>query len=650
LLWGHTYSWSVNGGVISGPQNSHIVSVIWDLTGTGTISLHQTSPFGCDSIISRDITIMPTPAPVIFGLENTCQNKVYKYSVPVIAGSTYNWSVIGGSILGPNNGSTVNIRWGKPGTGVLRLTQVSSAGCDSAVTKQITITPTPAPVISGPGISCQNYTAVYTSAAKGISHYWQVSGGRIVGFMNRDTVKVAWDSSGPQWIQLTLSSPLGCDSTIRRNIDVNPNPVLSILGPEIVCENHTTMFQTAQLADMSYIWTMTGGGRFVGNTNPANTNIFWTTAGQYELSLKYRNANGCEGTAKKPVIVVDFPKPLINGNQFGCANTKGNLYEGNTYTLLNKKGNTLRYYWSVSPAVPFSLLNETTIVVDWGAPGIYTIYLRQVNTITGCDDTSKFLVEVDSIVKPMINNGDMAGCAPFTVSMTETSGAQDLRYTWYLESAIIKDQAVITNTFTKIGSNPVKLVVSNKYGCVDSVIVDVRLFPKPKADFLIQSPAPYYSDDTIKFVNKSKGAVYYTWDFGDGQIAYTKDAEHRFVNALEHTVWLYAESEQGCRDSIARSLRIMLKPQIFVPNAFTPGSNDDINPTFKVSTRNVSRFTILIYNRWGQIIYRADQPDFEWDGTYQGKEVMIGVYPYLIHANGYQGERFTLTGEINVIK
>ncbi|MBS3915111.1 MAG: gliding motility-associated C-terminal domain-containing protein [Bacteroidetes bacterium] len=651
VVAGHLYNWQVTYGRIIGSVTGNTVEVVWDLTGNGSISVTQTSPMGCDSTIKKTIQILPTPAPVIFGLANTCQDKTYKYAVSDIPGHTYLWSVSGGNIVGTNTLSYVFVKWGNAGVGVLTIRQVSNFGCDSVVSRKIAITTTPAPVINGPGISCQNYVAEYTSGTSlnGIGHFWRVSGGRIVGFMNRDTVRVAWDSSGIQWIQLTLTSPLGCDSTVTRNIQVNANPKLNITGPNVVCENHTYLYQSTYVADMAYIWTLNGGGRFSGNTSPSNIYVDMFAAGKYELNLKYRNSNGCEGSAKFPIQVVDFPIPQIDGPALGCANTKGNTYSGNTYSLVNKKGSPLKYEWMVFPAVNFSVMDETTISVDWGAPGVYTVALRQINTITGCDDTAKFYVEVDSIVKPQINSGDFSGCQPLAVTLVESTGTPELNYTWYLENGIVHDQATIQNTFTKVGLNPVKLVVTNKYGCKDSVKINVELFPKPVAAFDITSPAPYYSDDTINFKNKSIGAEYYLWDFADQEISYLKDPRHRFGEAIEHTVWLYAESLQGCRDSVSKTLRIMLKPQIFVPNAFTPGI-DKLNDKFTISTRNIARFNILIYNRWGQIIFQSNQADFEWDGTYQSLPVMDGVYPYLINANGHQGERFVLTGEINVIR
>ncbi len=106
---------------------------------------------------------MRTPAPVISGADSGCQNKKYVYSVPAITGDKYAWQVTGGTIVGAANTNSITVAWGLPGTGSVSITQTSTFGCDSTVSKTaIQAMRTPAPVISGPDTICQNrkYTTV----------------------------------------------------------------------------------------------------------------------------------------------------------------------------------------------------------------------------------------------------------------------------------------------------------------------------------------------------------------------------------------------------------------------------------------------------------------------------------------------------------
>src|SRR6185503_3685351 len=118
---GADYDWSVTGGTIMGSNLNNTVNVRWGAAGTGSLTVTQTSAAGCDSTISRTITINPTPAPVISGPDPVCSNKIYSYSITSIAGSTYNWSVTGGAIMGSNSSNSVSIRWGTSGSGTLTV-------------------------------------------------------------------------------------------------------------------------------------------------------------------------------------------------------------------------------------------------------------------------------------------------------------------------------------------------------------------------------------------------------------------------------------------------------------------------------------------------------------------------------------------------
>ena len=93
------------------------------------------------------ITINPTPIPIINGPINVCERKQNNYSTNSGTGFSYLWSVSGGIIQGTTTDTSIKILWGINGVGIVTLTQTNSFGCDSAVTKSITINPTPVPII-----------------------------------------------------------------------------------------------------------------------------------------------------------------------------------------------------------------------------------------------------------------------------------------------------------------------------------------------------------------------------------------------------------------------------------------------------------------------------------------------------------------------
>ncbi|MGL5894559.1 MAG: gliding motility-associated C-terminal domain-containing protein, partial [Bacteroidales bacterium] len=86
-----------------------------------------------------------------------------------------------------------------------------------------------------------------------------------------------------------------------------------------------------------------------------------------------------------------------------------------------------------------------------------------------------------------------------------------------------------------------------------------------------------------------------------------------------------------------------------VPNAFSPG-NDGINDIFKVAYQSIVRFRGNIFNRWGVKLFQWEDPSEGWDGEYNGKLVNTGVYFYLIEAEGSDGKKYKLKGDINLFR
>lgn len=79
-----------------------------------------------------------------------------------------------------------------------------------------------------------------------------------------------------------------------------------------------------------------------------------------------------------------------------------------------------------------------------------------------------------------------------------------------------------------------------------------------------------------------------------------------------------------------------IEPQFFIPTAFTP-NNDGKNDTFKpIIKGNLKQYEFLIFNRWGQKIFKSSDINIGWDGFYSGQNQDQGVFVWLCK---YQGER-----------
>lgn len=85
------------------------------------------------------------------------------------------------------------------------------------------------------------------------------------------------------------------------------------------------------------------------------------------------------------------------------------------------------------------------------------------------------------------------------------------------------------------------------------------------------------------------------------------------------------------------------------PNAFSPGVTEGVNDEWKVSYSSIIKFKCWIFNSWGIQLCELTDPSQGWDGKYRGKVVKPGVYYYVIDAEGSDGKKYKLKGDINVV-
>jgi gliding motility-associated-like protein len=69
---------------------------------------------------------------------------------------------------------------------------------------------------------------------------------------------------------------------------------------------------------------------------------------------------------------------------------------------------------------------------------------------------------------------------------------------------------------------------------------------------------------------------------------------------------------------------------VFVPTAFSP-NDDGSNDEFYVQTEcELTLFSMSVYNRWGDLIFKTHDPQDHWTGHYKGSIVQEGLYLYLL--------------------
>ncbi|MBL4656575.1 MAG: PKD domain-containing protein [Flavobacteriales bacterium] len=227
------------------------------------------------------------------------------------------------------------------------------------------------------------------------------------------------------------------------------------------------------------------------------------------------------------------------------------------------------------------------------------------------------------------------------------------------------------HTYADTGTYTVMLAIINEYGCVDTVIKTIITCSDQPAsnNIIILSPLPTIScsaDPTVTTTESSAvnfSSTYspvYHWDFGDGDTANIQDPVHIYKDTGTYSTVLTVRNIYKCVNTC--SLNIVIDPffEIEVPNAFTPdpnGSNGGVyninifdNNVFFPVTDYVDDFHMMIFSRWGELVFESFDLNIGWDGYYRGELSQADAYAWKIEVRFINGKEVNMVGDVTLIR
>lgn len=259
---------------------------------------------------------------------------------------------------------------------------------------------------------------------------------------------------------------------------------------------------------------------------------------------------------------------------------------------------------------------------------------------------------------PTFNLDETIGCAPLRVFFENTTGfGNPLTCQWTLGNGDIVSSCgnFIQGTYTTPGCYDVTLTMTYPGNCVNTytAVEAVCIEPDPIAAFTA-NPTQTEVNQPVTFTNLSNGAVAYDWTFGDFTGVFTdENPVHYYSSPGFYLVYLIAYTDFGCSDTTAQAIFVDEPLIYYVPNTFTP-DDDEFNPEFKpIMTQGIDiyGYQLLIFNRWGEILFESNDAEFGWDGTYGGNIVQDGTYIWKIRYKVVGVDKpQEIIGHVNVIR
>lgn len=105
----------------------------------------------------------------------------------------------------------------------------------------------------------------------------------------------------------------------------------------------------------------------------------------------------------------------------------------------------------------------------------------------------------------------------------------------------------------------------------------------------------------------------------------------------------------GTPPYLSSATEVIISENVFIPNAFTPWSNDEnalFRPEFSFLPRE---YDFRIMSRNGVLFYRTGDPGEGWDGRHDGKPLPPGVYLWSLRLSTPSGSTVVRSGTVTIL-
>lgn len=336
-----------------------------------------------------------------------------------------------------------------------------------------------------------------------------------------------------------------------RIIDEHPR---FVLNSNVLCRNTIATF-TATNIDTSniqrYTWSFGDGPPTITTALPQVTHKY-NNSGLFSPSLTITDILGCTRTVTDTLSVRVFgPKANFSGPAGACLNTPVTIADQSiadtSYPIVK---------WTID--FGDGTIDSTStppFVHTYTAVRSYSIKLI-VRDSYGCTDTIVRSNIID-ITSPHGNFKvvDSVKCTNTPVSFNNLSTGTNLTYAWYFGDGLRSASKNPSHAYAAVGLYDVKLVIKDKYGCLDSITKSPAVsIQNPRAIFTMSDSVITCPPGQIKFMSAPLSTTSVKWDFADGSFSNLDSPIHSFNAAGTYNVKLIAFGHGTCSDTMVKQV------------------------------------------------------------------------------------------------
>ncbi|MFT5821857.1 MAG: gliding motility-associated-like protein [Crocinitomix sp.] len=415
----------------------------------------------------------------------------------------------------------------------------------------------------------------------------------------------------------------GCTVTKEVEVFADPDVTLTV-APTVICEGEEVTF-TAGGAD-SYVFFPLGPTSGTAYTVPDVGTTTYTVTGTDATS-------GCTNTASVDVLVNPLPDVTASTDD-------DEVCFGDPMTLSG--GGAATYVWTggAIDGVPFTP----------GPIGPIT-YTVTGTSAEGCVSTAVITIEVidcEPVFAGFFFDDNI--CVGDCITLTDTSvGSTIQSWDWDFGGAVDPNTSTELNPricFTTVGEFNISLTITSLYGQVSTATHTLTVNALPIMSTKLDTIIDLGGQADLIATSISEGI--YTWtpengiDCADCPITWASPTDSTTYNVV-------LIDENGCKTEGDVLVLVNFVKGVGVPTAFSP-NGDGSNDVLYVKGLGLAAVSLVVYNRYGEVVFETDDQEVGWDGMFKGKMENPGVFTWVLHYDFITGDKGYQDGNTTLMR
>ncbi len=540
---GTVSNWAWDFGDASPLSNLQNPTHTYTNAGTYSVTFVSIATSGCSDTLVKNITVNPVPT-ANFTFANTCTNDtVFFNSTSGGTPDTFTWTFGDGYADNSNNPSPKHV-YNTAGTYSINLSVgFAATGCSHDTTIVITIYPRTKPGFTSTS-PCLNAATVFTDTTTNSPIHWAWDFGDNSLADTTQNPTHTYTTAGTFTVTLITQNAFGCLDAVHFNSIVHPLPVAAF-SSDSVCIGSVSTFTDQSVSAVTWHWDFGDGSAASTANSPIHT---YSSAGTHIVELIVNNVFGCSDTLRQNVIVDSLPVAGFTATRacFGYA----------TVFTDTSTGGPVHWSWDFGDSSPLDTTQSPSHI--YPNTGNYTVTLTVSNSF-GCSHSISQLINI--VEQPQANFTFTNACARKSVQFTDASTGNGLStYAWDFGDGGNSTVQSPSHTYTQSGNNNVTLIVSNTFGCIDTIVkpITINTVPIPlfTANVSCQGTVTAFTDHSTDSVAISS----WYYDFNDGNNSASQNPNYIYALAGTYNVSLTVTNINGCDSTITLPVTVNVLP------------------------------------------------------------------------------------------